>query len=140
MTKKILLVEDEFSLGELYQMILIRAGYEVTWAKDGQEGIEKATAKPDLILLDIMMPKMNGIEVLRHLKANEQTRALPVILLSNLAQEDVIKQAFELGANGYLLKIDMLPGELIRQISSFFEHPDVRVDPKQIGDNSTPQG
>ena len=82
MGKTILIIEDEVMLGELYQVVLSQAGYTTHWAKDGEEGLVLAKAQPDLILLDIMMPKMNGIDVLKHLRADESTKNIAVIILT----------------------------------------------------------
>ena len=122
-SKTILLIEDDLFLAELYERVLSSAGYIVKIAKNGYEGIKLAESIPDLILLDIMLPKMNGVEVLRKIKSDSTTREIPVILLSNLAQEDIIEEALNLGAKGYLLKVDTLPRELVGQVNTFFRSP-----------------
>ncbi len=119
--KKILLIEDDKFIFDLYKRVLTQAGYEVMVAQDGEEGIKMAqNQKFDLILLDIMLPKKNGVEVLRDLKGNDLTKNIPVMVLSNLGQEDIIKDCLSLGAVGYLLKVEHLPQEVVGRINEFF--------------------
>jgi DNA-binding response OmpR family regulator len=114
---KILLVEDDFFLGDIYQTKLAVEHFDVSVAQDGVEGVRKAVAEqPDLILLDIMLPKMDGLEVLKKLKEDEKTKHIPVILLSNLGQDFVVKGGIEMGAVDYLLKSDLTPREVIQKI------------------------
>jgi DNA-binding response OmpR family regulator len=121
MDKKILLVEDDFSIRELYQRVLADTHYNVITADDGVEGLKAVNENnPDLILLDIMMPRMNGIDVLKELKANPKTAQIPVVLLSNLGQESVTNKAKELGAKAYIIKIKITPPELIQRIDEVF--------------------
>lgn len=124
MAKRILLVEDEMFIREMYQKVLTGAGYQVDAAEDGQVGLDKAMAeKYDIILLDIMLPKMTGIDVLKALRASEKPEAktVPVYLLTNLGQESIIKEAFKIGANGYLLKAKYLPAQIINEVDSYFK-------------------
>lgn len=123
MNKNILVIEDDTTLGELYMLILTQAGYTAQLAKDGEEGVRLAATKPDLILLDVMLPKLNGIDVLKKLKADEEMKNISVIMLSNLAQDTIIEEALRLGANGYIVKVDMLPKDLLANIESFFNTP-----------------
>ena len=100
MKKKVLVVEDEIFIRELYEKVLQGAGYEVTGAQDGQEGLDKVKAGSfDLVLLDIMLPKMTGIDVLKEIKKDPDPKLnkLPVYLLTNLGQESIIKEAFKIG-------------------------------------------
>lgn len=120
---RILLVEDDFFLSDIYQTKLSVEEYEVVIAQDGMEGLQKAKETlPDLILLDIMLPKMDGLEVLKKLKADSATRHIPVILLSNLGQEFVVKGGMNLGAVDYLLKSDLTPREVIQKIEKYLGH------------------
>lgn len=116
--KKILLVEDEFFIRDLYERYLTKNGYEVISAIDGEDGLNKAMDnKVDLILLDIMMPKLTGLEVLKKIKSEENvSKDTPIYLLTNLGQESIIKEAFKLGAEGYLLKAKMLPKQIVEEI------------------------
>lgn len=125
---KILLIEDELFVRELYERVLKQAGLEVTSAFDGQAGFELASNMPDLILLDIMLPKLNGIDVLRKLKADDKLKNIPVILLTNLGQESVIKEAIKIGAQGYLMKIRVTPYEIVDQVKSFLKDPTKTLD------------
>lgn len=120
--KRILLIEDEFFIRDLYERYLSKNGYEVITAVDGEEGLNKAqNEKVDLILLDIMMPKMTGLEVLKKIKEDGAlAKDTPVYLLTNLGQESIIKDAFKMGAEGYLLKAKMLPKQIVEEIKKVF--------------------
>ena len=91
--------------------------FQVDAAEDGEKGFELAMkTDPDIILLDILMPKMNGFEVLEKLKANEETKNVPVILLTNLNQKDEIERGMSLGADDYLIKAHFMPTEVVDKI------------------------
>lgn len=126
MTKRILMIEDDIYIRELYEEVLRNAGYEVITAIDGELGLAKATdGVYDLILLDIMLPKMTGIEVLKKLREEgSATESVPVYLLTNLGEETIAKETYKLGANGYLLKAKYLPKELIKEVDKFFVKTD----------------
>lgn len=132
MKNKILLIEDEYYIGELYKMILEGAGFNVIWAVDGEEGLRYAEEQPDLILLDIMLPKVNGIEILKKLKRTKNIRDIPVLLLTNLGQESIIKTAFKEGAAGYFLKVRLKPDELVKKIHYFLSNPGYIMDTNDI--------
>lgn len=119
MSKTVLVIEDDFLLGDLYLLTLSRAGFAVQLATDGKKGVEMAKEGFDLILLDILLPQMNGIDVLKVLKSDERTASIPVILLSNLAQENIIKEGIKLGASGYWLKMEVMPQQLVKYINTF---------------------
>lgn len=112
----ILLVDDDLTLSEMYAERLKAAGYLVSLAHDGQAGLAEAKKKPDLILLDIMMPKMNGLDVLKQIKADPQTADIPVILLTALIQEIDKAKGVTSGAVDYYVKSEVMPGELIKRI------------------------
>jgi CheY-like chemotaxis protein len=122
MSKKILLVEDDAFIRDLYQTVLSRAGYEIEMANDGEEAINMASYKVyDLILLDIMLPKLTGLEVLTHLRTdNTRSKETPIYLLTNLGEENIVNEAYRLGANGYLLKAKYLPKQLVEEVDKFF--------------------
>lgn len=126
--RKVLLVEDEFYIRDLYRGILSAAGLDVSFAANGNEGLQLAQDNPELILLDIMLPGMNGIEVLKRLKANPATQHIPVVLLTNLGQSEIIKEAFDLGAQGYLLKVNLKPEDLVTQAKAFLANPLLKMD------------
>lgn len=118
MAKKILLVDDDLYIRDLYAEVLKDENYDVLIASDGEEALGVASANiPDLILLDIMLPKMDGIQVLDKLKNDEKLKNVPVIMLTNFGQEDLVKQAVNLGSTEYLLKYNITPGEIIKKVS-----------------------
>ena len=120
MADRILIIEDDYFIRELYERQLKKKGYEVVAAADGAEGLVKAAeVKPRLILLDIMLPKLNGLDLLGTLKAKPETSEIPVVLLTNLGQESVIKEGFKLGAKGYLIKSAYTPEQIISEVESF---------------------
>lgn len=103
--KTILLVEDEPTLQKTLSLALTQEGYEVKSALDGELGLRLAReAKPDIILLDLILPKMDGFEVLDELKKNDETKDIPVIVLTNLESTQDIEKALSLGASNYLVK------------------------------------
>lgn len=115
--KKILLVEDDEFLAELYATKLNLEGFEVTLAVDGEKGLKLAKeTNPDLVLLDIILPKMDGFEVLKGIKADASLKNTPVILLTNLSQKDEVKRGLDLGANDYLIKAHFMPSEVVKKI------------------------
>ncbi|MBI4040074.1 response regulator [Candidatus Daviesbacteria bacterium] len=126
--KKILLIEDDLFIRELYERTLGRAGYQVITAPDGEAGLTQAKDKPDIILLDIMLPKINGINVLKKLKIDSDTKDIPVVLLTNLGQESIVKEAFKIGASGYLMKMHLTPYEVVSHVKDFFENPNYKMD------------
>lgn len=115
--KKILFIEDESALQKTFDDILRREGYETISALDGEIGLKLAkTEKPDLILLDLILPKVNGFEVLKELKRNEETKGIPVIILTNLEGINDIEKVLELGATTYLIKASYSLEEVIKKI------------------------
>lgn len=107
---KILIVEDDLLLSRLYEKIFSFEKYEVVIASNGQDGLDKARSEnPDLILLDIMMPKMNGLEVLEKLKADPDLKKIPVIMLTNLAGDKDAETALAKGAVKYIIKSNQDP-------------------------------
>lgn len=117
---KILLVEDEELLRKIYRKKLELAQFEVETAADGKEGLAKAREfKPDLILLDIFMPKLNGIEVLKEIKAATELKGIPVVMLTNIAGSAAIQECLQAGALGYIIKSSGTPSKLLREIKKF---------------------
>lgn len=111
--QSVLIVDDEPSLLDIYATKLSAEGYGVLLAKDGIEGYEMAVYEnPSAILLDVILPLKNGFDVLKDLKANPRTRAIPVIILSNLGQEYEVKRGLQLGAAGFLVKANLTPGQV----------------------------
>jgi CheY-like chemotaxis protein len=112
-----LVAEDERSLSDAYQIILRTAGYNVVAAQDGQEALDLvAKAEPTLILLDLRMPHMDGLEFLRQFKLKEQHPKVRVIVFSNYDMQKEIDEAYKLGADRYILKAWASPKELLRVI------------------------
>lgn len=117
--KKILLVEDEDFIRELYTRQLTKAGFAVTTAIDGQSGLETLKNEQfDLLLLDIMLPGMNGLQLLREFKTQNPNSPMITILLTNLGQEAVIKEGFELGAQAYLIKASYTPDQVVNEVKN----------------------
>ena len=116
--KKILLAEDEPHIAHLIVFKLEREGFDVTWAKDGGEALELFNKDiPDLLLLDIMMPVMDGFDVLKHIKENESYSNIPVIMLTAKGQTSDVEKGFELGSDDYIIK-PFRPAELVARIKS----------------------
>lgn len=110
---KLLIIEDDNLISRMYQEIFSFDSYEVTVASDGQAGLEAARAvKPTLIMLDIMMPKMNGLEVLDKLKTDPETKQIPVIMLTNLSGEKDAQAALSKGAIKYIVKSHYDPKQI----------------------------
>lgn len=117
--KKILIVEDDLFIRELYERTLTQAGYAVVTAADGQEGLKLAKDAPDLVLLDIMLPKVHGIDVLKKLKEDQTTKNIPIVMITNLGQENIMNEAFKIGAAGYLVKMRFEPQEIANYVQEF---------------------
>ena len=115
--KKILLVEDEEIMIDLLQRKLTQEGYEVSVARDGEEGLKlMREAAPDLILLDIIMPKMGGFEVMEEMQKDRELKKFLVIVISNSGQPVEIDKAQELGAKDWLIKTEFDPQEVIDKV------------------------
>jgi DNA-binding response OmpR family regulator len=103
--KKILLVDDAETILMMERMILNKAGYELITAKDGQEAVTKASAeRPDLILMDVVMPKMNGFEACKQLRSQDTTKAIPIILVTTRGEAESVESGFESGCDDYITK------------------------------------
>ncbi|MDP2910267.1 MAG: response regulator [bacterium] len=122
MAKKILVVEDDKFLRELISQKLLKEGYDIVEAVDGEKGIENARKeRPDLVLLDLILPGIDGFEVLAKLKADPKLSNIPVIILSNLGQKTDIEKGIEMGAVDYLIKAHFTPGEIIEKIKAIIK-------------------
>jgi len=120
--KKVLLVEDDRFLRRACEKSLRQQGFDVTTAADGAEGLDAVRRDmPDVVLLDLLMPKVSGIEVLRALKADQSTRDLPVIVLSNSSRAEDREEVAALGVVSYLVKSNLSLKELGDQIRKLFE-------------------
>lgn len=122
MLNRILIVEDDKFLRELISQKLAKEGYDITEAVDGEEGAKMAKeVKPDLILLDLILPGIDGFEVLSKIKADPLSSSIPVIILSNLGQKEDIERGFKLGATDYMIKAHFTPGEIVDKIRSLLK-------------------
>ncbi len=131
---KILIVEDDPLMCRMYQKIFSFENYEVETAADGEEGLEKArTDNPTLILLDIMMPKMNGLQVLEKLKNDPTTSKIPVVMLTNLAGTQDAETALAKGAVKYIIKSEQEPKQvtdMVKEIIAGYTRNDVPESPQ----------
>ena len=117
--KKILIAEDDLFLSEMYATKLELENFEVLIATNGEEALDKMRLNnPDVILLDLLMPKKDGFEVLREKFIDSEIKDIPVIVLTNLSQKEQIKECYELGAKDFLIKAYFVPTEVIKKIRS----------------------
>jgi CheY-like chemotaxis protein len=122
--KKIMIVEDDTFVMDIYETKLVKEGFEVVMAANGQEAmdkLEKDKIIPDLILLDIIMPYMDGMEVLRRIQKNYSLKDIPVILLTNLSQKEEVEEGLKLGARDYLIKSHFTPQEVLEKINKYLK-------------------
>ena len=121
-SKKVLIIEDEESLAQMYQTKFEHENYEVVVATDGSEGIEKAKKeKPDIILLDIILPKKDGFMVLKELKEDKSIADIKVIMLTNLGQDEDVVKGKKLGAIDYLVKANLTPAQLVNKVAEYLK-------------------
>ena len=117
MDTKLLLIEDDITLRDLYQARFGLENFEISVATDGEMGLEKAgIVMPDVILLDLRIPKLSGFEVLRQLKQNEKTKPIPVIVLTALSGDEDKEQVMKLGAAAFLTKSETVPKQVLEEI------------------------
>lgn len=122
MSKKILIIEDDKFLRELISRKISDEGFDVAEAVDGEEGVKKVkTEKPDLILLDLILPGVDGFEVLSRVKEDLNSASIPVIILSNLGQKEEVEKGLKLGAVDYLIKAHFTPGEIVEKIKAILK-------------------
>ena len=117
--KKILLVDDADTILMMERMILNKGGYELITAKDGQEAVAKAvTERPDLILLDIVMPRMNGLEALKQLRSQEATKAIPIMMVTTRGEEENVEAGYVSGCDEYITK-PLNSSEVLAKVRSY---------------------
>src|SRR5215472_3668398 len=110
---RVLLVEDDAALAQMYRVKLERDGYTVQVAGDGEEALGLLSRElPDLIFLDVRLPRMDGLTFLERLRADDRTRDVPVVIVSNYSEEDLVSRGLQLGAREYLIKSQTTPGQL----------------------------
>lgn len=115
--KKIVIAEDDRFISEMYATKLSAEGFEVEVANDGKEAIDAIEKiKPEIVLLDIMMPKLDGIEVLKKVRDNKELKDVSVIVLTNANEKDHVSKAMSIGADGYLIKSSFTPDEVVEKI------------------------
>jgi DNA-binding response OmpR family regulator len=119
---KVLVVEDEELLLDLYVTKLRQCGYDVVKAHNGRQGITLAANElPRLILMDILMPKVDGYEMLRNLKQSSKTKNIPVIIFSNLSQREEVEKGLQLGAKDFIIKTSLTPTELAIKVKEYLK-------------------
>lgn len=117
MKQKVLIIEDDGFLASIYAQKLELEGFEVAFATNGEDGLKLAQKdKPDLMLLDLLMPQMDGFEVLEKVKADPATKDIKVLVLSNLGQKEDVDRCMKLGVVGYMIKAHSLPEETVKRI------------------------
>lgn len=117
--KTVLIVEDDSFLSDMYQTKFSVSGYNVLLAQNGMQCLEllrNNTIAPDIALLDVVMPKMDGLELLELLKKDDRTKNIPVILLTNLGQDKDVKKGLEMGADMYLIKAHYTPSQVVEKV------------------------
>jgi CheY-like chemotaxis protein len=119
---KVLIVEDDPLIAKVYSTRLTADKHEVFIANNGEDGLKTAREKiPDLIVLDIMMPKMSGLEVLAELKKVHDTAKIPVLVYSNLARDEEIQEAKKLGATEFIAKVNLTSQQLVTKIEGYLK-------------------
>lgn len=119
MQPRALIVEDEQFIRDIYKRQLEKAGVTVDGFGNGKEGIQAISQnKYDIILLDIMLPDLNGLEILKQIKQNPASKNIPVIMLTNLGQDEIIKEGFTLGAQGYFIKASYTPDQIVAEVKN----------------------
>lgn len=121
-TRKVLVIEDDQFIREMYCRELQKEGYETDCTDNAEEGAKKIrNNKYDIVLVDIMLPGKNGLDMLKDFKEMDGTKGAKFILLTNIGQDAVVKQGLDLGAKGYFIKSSHTPQEIVTEINNFFE-------------------
>jgi len=119
---RVLFVEDDPSVAQMYKLKLELDGYQVTVASDGEQALESATSNPpDIVFLDIRLPKMDGLAVLEKLRETENTKQVPVVILSNYSERELVERGLKLGALEYLIKSQTTPAKLAGGVESWLK-------------------
>lgn len=122
MQQTILVIEDDSFMASLVSGVFKKAGFNVELAPDGENALKKIKERiPDLILLDLILPGINGFELLKKFKKSDQTRQIPIVILSNLGSQNEIKKGLKLGAKAYLVKTEILPEEIVEKVKEFLQ-------------------
>ena len=119
---KIAIIEDDPVINQMYRMKFEAAGFDVQLASDGESGVALVKSfKPDFILLDMQMPKKNGFEALQEIRADETSKDIPVLVLTNMGEEESPKGLRELGIKGYIVKADLTPSQVVERVKEALE-------------------
>ena len=118
---KVIIVEDDVNLANIYKQKISGGGHEVSVIADSDAVREITNQKPNLVLLDILMPNVSGLDILREIKADAATNTIPVLLLTNVAEDVSIAKGLELGAYGYLLKSETTPDAILTRVNMTLE-------------------
>ena len=118
---KIIIVEDDLNIASLYKQNIEKAGHSVMVVADSEAVKQITEQKPDLVLLDILMPNVSGLDILREIKADATLSAIPVLLLTNMAEDESIAKGLQLGAYGYLLKSETTPDQILSRVKMTLE-------------------
>jgi len=118
---KIIIVEDDKTIAEIYKQKLEAGGHTVSIVDDELAVSQVMSQMPNLVILDILMPKVNGLDILREIKTNAQTSAIPVLLLTNVAEDAAVAKGLEYGAYGYLLKSETTPDQILPRVNMTLE-------------------
>ena len=114
---KIAIIEDDITISQMYRMKFEADGFDVQLARDGESGVALVKAfKPDLILLDLKMPEMNGVEALKIIRKNDWGKNIPVIVLTNLGEEEVSKEVRSLRIHSYIVKANLTPRQVVNHV------------------------
>lgn len=117
--KKILVVEDDIFISDIYQVKFKQEGFEVAIAVNGLEALKILdNFRPDIILLDIIMPQMDGIETLKKIKNNDKLKNIPIIMLTNISEKEKVEESEEMGVNDYLVKSQFTPSEVVGKVNA----------------------
>lgn len=139
---KVLLVEDEEFIRDLFKRQLDLSGFTTDAFGTGQDGLSAISKNAyDLVLLDIMLPDINGLQILQNIRQNPATKNIVVVLLTNLGQDAVIKQGFELGADGYLVKAAYTPDQIVQEVKNIIAKKQaqrVQTNPADINPPAQP--
>jgi len=115
--KTVLFIEDDFNQRKMYQTVFTKAGYRFLLADDGRQGLKRVLKyHPDLVLLDILMPEMDGIEFLKLIKNKPKVADIPILVLTNFTREETLKHALTLGAQEVIIKTNIVPKELLKKV------------------------
>jgi DNA-binding response OmpR family regulator len=121
--KKILLIEDDPFLLDIYTVKLKHSGFKVDVAVDGEQALEKIKSSvPDLIFLDLMLPLVDGWQILKSVRERDEFAKVPVFILSNIGQPEDVKKAMDMGATKYFIKADSMPSQIVDHVMNFFNH------------------